>query len=408
MPRTTIRACTSALAAAAIAIFAASASATTPTLPTTNQRVTLDGTPLGSAIANRSAAATILYDAPSARYHLWVAVVDETGDTPDDFHPLQIAGYRHATATDGVHFTSDGALSFSGSPFASTIYGSTYGEPAWMYPKASLVGGRYVLGMWTMNAFWGASPSFGDYNYNISLNEVGTTPGNLALTHQGPIGVVPGTIGGQTAGLYGIVGGAAYFDNNSSLGRAALTDHGTQAFPATASTGPWQFTGTASAVSDLLTPLGFVACQYSGGNSYVHNDARVLDNSDGTLGLFYTVRNCDGSRKTPAAIYYAESSDGGNSWGTPTNIANGDETIGGNAASAGYSLTDAVNVRGTRVVYFNFVDSERNLVVGAAPPVIPAASATPVPVDAPWMLGLMAIVVALVGVTRPGRRRRRS
>ena len=56
-----------------------------------------------------------------------------------------------------------------------------------------------------------------------------------------------------------------------------------------------------------MPQLGYVACQFSG-NTYVHNDARVLDNGDGTLGWIFTLRNCDGSRKSQQ-IYYMQSAD---------------------------------------------------------------------------------------------------
>lgn len=365
-----------------------------PTLPTANSRITLDGVPLGSAIAIRSAAPTIQYDAPTSTYHMWVGTADSLapGTSASDFYPLRIAGFRHASATDGVSFRSDGALSFSGMPFASTIYGSTFGEPLWVFPKASVWNGRYVLGLWTFNAFFDAGV-FGDFNYHISLNDIGAAPSNRVLTHRGPVGAVPNNgIYGQTAGIFGIVNGVMYYDLNSSLGRAPLTDAGPQLFPATAATGPWQVTGSNTPVADLLTALGRIACHLPGGDAFVHNNARVLANGDGTLGIFFTLRSCDGSRMLPGRIYYAESSDNGANWGAPAAISTGAETIGGNAATTGFALSDVVNVRGQRVVYFNFFDSSGNLVVGALPPPIPTSVS--VPLDSSGMLLLLAILFA--------------
>jgi len=154
-----------------------------PLVPSTNSLVTLDGNALGTAIAGRSAYPTILYDSGSATYHMWVAVVDESGagSTGPDFYPLRIAGYRHATSTNGTSFATTGTLSFVGSPFATQIFGSAYGEPPWFYPKAAIWNGRYTLFMWTINGFFGP-PSLGDYNYDISVNDVGTDPSTLALT----------------------------------------------------------------------------------------------------------------------------------------------------------------------------------------------------------------------------------
>lgn len=256
--------------------------------------------------------------------------------------------------------------------------------------------GRTRLFLWTINAFF-AGPGLGDYNYDISANDVGADPGALALTHMGPVGPVPaGGIAGQTAGVFGVVNGVMYYDNNSLLGRAPITDNGAQPFPANANTGPWRVTGTNAAVADPLTPLGLVACQFAGGDTYVHNDARVLDNGDGTLGWMFTLRNCDGSRKSQQ-IWYMESADDGLTWSAPVGIVNVPVTIGGVAPAGGFALADVVSVNGQRVVYFNAVDPGGQLRVGGAPPALPAAS--PVPVDDRRWLALAAIALLLAGAT---------
>lgn len=384
-----------------------SAWASAPVFPATNGLVTLDGVSLGSMVAFRSSYPTILYDSGSATYHMWVAVVDETppGTTGPEFYPLRIAGYRHASSTNGTAFvTNGGVLSFTGNPFATQIYGSAYGEPPWFYPKASIWNGRYKLFMWTINGFFGP-PSLGDYNYNISVNDIGTNPATLALTHEGPVGAVPANgIAGQTAGIFGVVGGVMYYDNNSLLGRAAITDNGPQAFPSTASTGPWQVTGTNAAVADPLTPLGFIACQFAGGNTYVHNDARVIDNGDGTLGWIFTLRNCDGSRKSQQ-IYYMQSADNGLTWSAPVGIVTGPVTIGGVAPFGGFSLSDVVMVNGQRVVYFNAADAQGSLQIGGAPPL--AAAPEPVPADnrLALLFAACAVLVTARWLARRGARR---
>lgn len=384
---------------------ASAASAAPPTVPASNGTVTLDGKLLGSAIAARSSYPTILYDGSSATYHMWVAVVDETGtgSTGPDFYSLRISGYRHATSVDGMAFTTTGTLSLAGSPFAAQIFGSAYGEPPWFYPKAAIWNGRYTLMMWTINGFFGP-PSLGDYNYNISFNDVGLDPSALSLTHEGPVGPVPGNgIAGQTAGIFGIVNGVMYYDNNSLLGRAAITDNGPEVFPANASTGPWRITGTNAAVADPLTPLGLVACP---GNTYVHNDARVIDNGDGTLGWVFTLRNCDGTRKSQQ-IYYMESSNNGLTWSAPVGIVTGPITIGGATPTGNFSLSDVVVVNGQRVVYFNAADAQGQLLVGGAPP--PPAPSPGVPVnDLRWLLlASCALLGAASLLFRSGRRAER-
>jgi hypothetical protein len=396
-----------ALAGATLCIVASPCAAVAPVLPAANSLVTLDGIPLGTAVAARSSYPTLLYDPGKATYHLWVEVADETppGATGPDFYPLRIAGFRHATSTDGVTFSTTGALSFAGNPFVATIFGSAYGEPPWIYPKAALWNGRYTLLLWTINGFFGP-PSLGDYNYDISVSDIGPTPDNLALDHYGPLGPVPANgIAGQSAGAFGIVAGVIYYDNNSLLGRSALTDNGPQAFPATAGTGPWRATGSNAAVADPLTPLGFVACQFVNGDAYVHNDARVIANGDGTLGFFYTLRNCDGSRKSQQ-IYYMESADNGLTWSAPASIVSGAVTIAGQPPAGGFALSDVVLVHGKRVVYFNYPVASGDLIVGALPPV--PVHRLPVPVNSPLLLAMLLVammVPAAFALTRTRRPR---
>jgi hypothetical protein len=379
------------------ALIAGVAAGTVPVLPATNKQITLDGTPLGTAIANRSSYPTLLYDAGATTYHMWVEVADETppGTTGPDFYSLRIASFRHAASSDGVAFTTTGTLSFAGNPFAAMIFGSAYGEPPWIYPKAALWNGRSMLLLWTINGFFGP-PSLGDYNYDISVNDVGPAPANLALNHYGPLGPAPANgIAGQSAGAFGIVNGVIYYDNNSLLGRSPLTDNGPQPYPATANTGPWRVTGSNTAVADPLTPLGFIACQFVNGNTYVHNDARVIDNGDGTLGFFFTLRNCDGTRKLQQ-IYYMESTDNGLTWSAPVGIVSSSVTVGGQAPAGNFALSDVVVVNGQRVVYFNYPVAGGNLIVGALPPVPTSGSSVPIPVDTPWMRA--ALVAALMAM----------
>jgi hypothetical protein len=389
-------------AIAAAVTFAASAAV--PVLPAANHQITLDGTPLGSAIAIRSSYPTLLHEGSTATYHMWVGVTDETGNTGPDFYPLRIAGFRHATSSDGIAFTTTGTLAFAGNPFATTLFGSAYGEPPWLYPKAAQWNGRYTLLMWTINGFFGP-PSLGDYNYNISVNDIGPAPGNLALGHFGPLGDVPGNgIFGQSAGAFGLVNGVLYYDNNSLLGRTPVADNGPQGYPANASTGPWRATGSNAPVADPLPALGYVACHLPGGNTYLHNDARVIANGDGTLGFFFTLRNCDGSRKAQQ-IWYMESADDGVTWSAPAGIVAGAVTIGGQSPAGGFALSDVVVVNGQRLVYFNFPVSGGNLVVGALPAApVPPAGNVAVPVDARWMLA--ALLGALTIVAAAALRRR--
>ncbi len=378
-------------------LLAGTAAAIAPALPAANSQITLNGIPLGSAIAGRSSYPTLLYASGTATYHMWVGVLDETppGTAASDFFPLRIGGFRHATSVNGVNFTQTGALSYAGNPFATTIFGSTYDEPPWIYPKVTLWNGRYTLLQWTFNNFFGPS-SFGDYNYNISINDIGPTPANRVLDHWGPLGAVPGNgIAGQSAGAFGIVEGALYYDYNSQLGRAPLTNNGPSGNPAAANTGPWRVTASNALVADPLTSLGFIACHLANGNTYLHNDARVLANGDGTLGFFFSLRNCDGSRKAQQ-IYYMESANNGLTWGAAVGIAPAAVTIGGQPPIGGFALADVVIVNGTRVVYFNYPVAGGGLVVGALPPVsvVPTVS---IPSNGTWMLAALFAMLGLAG-----------
>ena len=390
VPRERSRAVSAATALLGFAMLAAvSASATVPAGPASNGQVRLDGVALGTAIAGRSAFPTI--QSIGGTYHMWVQVQDAT--TAD----LRIAGYRHATSLDGLAFTTAGTLSFAGNPFAATIYGSAFGEPPWIYPRATASGGGVTFQFWTYNT---PPDDTGDYNYNLSVNAIAAA-GDLALTHYGPVGPPAGGIPAQTAGGFGIAGGFMYYDNNSSLGRAALALSGPGAYPATAATGPYYAQGTNAAVFAPLTALGLVAC-HLGGDTYVHNSARVIDNGDGTLGFFLTLRNCDGSRRDDQ-VYYSESADGGTTWSTPVGIYPGGVTIGGVPVGQGFSLADVVVVNGQRIVYFSARNASGQLIVGALPPA-PAAS-IPVPAGGPALLAAMAALLAAAAALSLSKRR---
>lgn len=384
----------SALALAFATILAPTAAvAVTPVGPLVNQQITLDGTPLGTAIAGRSSYPTIQF--VGGVYHMWVQVQDDPPSTN-----LLIASYRHATSPDGVAFTTQGTLSYSGNPFAATLFGSTFGEPPTIYPRATASGSAVTFQFWTYNT---PPDVTGDYNYNLSINTIANV-NDLPLTHYGPVGPIAGGIPGQTAGGWGIAGGNMYYDNNSSLGRAALTLSGPGPFPATAGTGPYSATASNTAVFDPLTGLGLVACHLPGGNAYIHNGARVVDNGDGTLGFFFTIRNCDGTRYADQ-VYYSESADNGLTWSAAVGIFSGSVTIGGAAVGSGFALADVAVNGNQRVIYFNATDPSSNLIVGAFPPVIrPRVAPQPVPASTPGSLALLGLL--LFGAAAIANRRR--
>ena len=282
--------------------------------------VTLDGVRLGTDTdpSNYSMFPSVVYDAQSGLFHMWVA----------SSSALSIEGLRHATSADGVHFISDGNLSFAGgSPFP--IYGAPV-EPQFEFPRAAKVGADWKLAIWTEN---GAPGQFGDYNYNESVNDIGVDPSTLAVTHQGPVYPTNGAgTFGQTTGPFGFVDGKLYVADDRPGGISKWTYGDTT---------PPSVTTPADMSQDLITGTGYVYFLTHPGDPlgvYVHNVGRVLDQGDGTLGVYYSLRHPDGSR-VDRQIYYAQSSDGGQTWSAPVGI---------------FAWGDAVRVDGSDTVeYFS-------------------------------------------------------
>lgn len=133
----------------------------------------------------------------------------------------------------------------------------------------------------------------------------------------------------------------------------------------------------------------------------------MVDNGDGTLGFFFTLRDCAGTRQDQ--VYYSESADNGTTWSNPVGIFPGGVTIGG-AGVTRFALADVVVSGGQRVIYFNAYDASDNLFVGAFPPVIrPPVAAKPVPASSPASLALLGLLLlsaaAVVNRRRIGARR---
>ena len=98
----------------ALVISAARLFAAAPVYSNNFVAVTLDGVRLGTDTdpSNYSMFPSVVYDSGSGLFHMWVASTSA----------LSIEGLRHATSADGVHFISDGNLSFAGgNPFPISI-----------------------------------------------------------------------------------------------------------------------------------------------------------------------------------------------------------------------------------------------------------------------------------------------
>ena len=312
--------------------------------------VTLDGVRLGTDTdpSNYSMFPSVVYDASSGLFHMWVA----------NSSALTIEGLRHATSSDGVHFVSDGNLSFAGgSPFP--IYGAAT-EPQFEFPRAAKIGNDWKLLIWTENA---AVPGqYGDYNYNESVNDIGVDPSTLAVNHQGPVYPTNG-LGtfGQTTGPYGIVDGRLYVadDRIGGLSKWEYVD-----------TTPPSVTPPADTYQDLITGTGYVYFLTHPGDPlavYVHNVARVLDQGDGTLGVYYSLRHPDGSRVNKQ-IYYAQSGDGGQTWSAPVGLfSNGDAVrVDGLPNGFDFSHPEVTLVGARRILYFSTKAADGAFVVATS------------------------------------------
>src|SRR5512135_1423523 len=330
-------------------LCAASLFAAAPVFSNQFVSVTLDGVRLGTDTdpSAYSMFPSVVYDPGSGLFHMWVA----------NTSALSIEGLRHATSSDGVHFVSDGNLSFAGgNPFP--IYGAPT-EPQFEFPRAAKIGTDWKLLIWTEN---NPSGAYGDYNYNESVNDIGVDPSTLAVTHQGPVYPTNG-LGtfGQTTGPFGIVDGRLYVqdDRIGGLSKWEYND-----------TTPPSVAPPADMDQDLITGTGYVYFLTHPGDPlgvYVHNVARVLDQGDGTLGVYYSLRHPDGSRVNKQ-IYYAQSGDGGQTWSAPVGLfPNGDAVrVDGAPNTFDFSHPEVTLVGSRRVLYFSTKAADGAFVVATS------------------------------------------
>jgi len=328
----------------AVRLFAAA-----PVYTNNFSSVTLDGVRLGTDLdpSNYSMFPSVVYDPQSGLFHMWVAATSA----------LSIEGLRHATSSDGVHFISDGNLSFAGgNPFP--IYGAAV-EPQFEFPRAARVGTDWKLLIWTEN---GAPGQFGDYNYNESVNDIGIDPSTLAVAHQGPVYPTNGTgTYGQTTGPFGMIGNNLYVadDRPGGISKWAYND-----------TTPPSVDTPADHYQDLITGTGYVYFLTHPGDPlavYVHNVGRVLDQGDGTLGVYYSLRHPDGSRVNKQ-IYYSQSGDNGQSWSAPVGIfSNGDAVrVDGAPNAFNFSHPEVTLVGARRILYFSTKAADGKFVVATS------------------------------------------
>jgi hypothetical protein len=358
------------------------ARAAPPPVSTAFVSVTLDGVRLGEDFTSNfnSLFPTIDFDSTAGVFHLWV--FDGSG--------FRLSALRHAASTDGVHFTSTGNLSYAGGP-PFPGFGAA-AEPLMQFVRAAKTGSHWKLLMWTPFDGTANNAVNGQYNYNISVNDLGTNPNNLSVTHQGPVQPLSGGVFGQVNGPWGLIGTSLFFewDNLGGVGRFAYADGA-----------PPAVSGTVAA-RDLITGTGFVYGLFNPADPltvYPHNVGRTIDQLDGTLGTYYSLRSWQTGARVNKQIYYSESSDGGATWGNPAGLfANGNlVTVDGAPNQENFSHPEAVVVGGVRVLYMSTRAADGHLVVVTnVPALLPPPAA--VPALGPAGGAILAIVLAVAGL----------
>ena len=368
---------TAAAAAALVLAAAGAADAAAPAYGNAFSAVRLDGTRLGedTNASPLAAIVSVVYDPASGTFHLWV----------DAAATNTLAGLRHATSTDGIHFVSAGSMSYaSPPPFAA--YGAA-SEPFVEFPRVVHLGAAWRLLLWTENFPGGI---YGAYNYNESVNDIGPSLSNLSVTHRGPVYPTSGAgTYGQTTGPWGVFGTSLFVqdDRVGGLARFSYVD-----------TTPPSVATPSTAQKDLITGTGFVYTLTNPGNPlgvYVHNVARVLDQGDGTVGVFYALRFASGARVNKQ-IYYSESRDAGATWSAPVGIfANGAlVTVDGGLNTLEFSHPEVALAGTQRILYFSTRAADGRLVV-ATSAAQASLGAAGVPGLAPG--GLAAVAALLAG-----------
>jgi hypothetical protein len=339
------------LAVLAAAVVAAPLAAAPPAVGTTFRSVTVDGVRLGEDFTptNFNDFPTVLFDPASGLFHLWVH--DDTG--------FELGSIVHATSFDGIDFNSTGNLTFSGGLPNFADFGASE-EPIFQFLRAVRAGDNWKLLMWTP-----LTGVLGDYDYNVTIFDLGTNPNNLNAIHQGPVQPVPGGTSGQTNGPYGLISSSLFAGHDAigGLARYTLTD------------GSPPSVGPAANAKDLVTGTGFVNFTIAPADpnaAYVSNAARTLDQGDGTLGTFYALRLFADDSRAGKQIFYVESADGGTTWSAPVGLfADGDlVTVDGALNTGNFSHPEVTLANGQRILYFATVagDGKFGFVTNAPPP----------------------------------------
>ena len=322
-------------------------------------RLGSDLTPGGSSLRN-----TIVWDPASRLYHLRVLANDDA-DSPAS---SVLGAFSHATSTDGLHFTLDSQVSYKIGCAQFTNFGSTI-DPPLDYLRAAYdpIGSTWKLFAWIENV----GSSVGQYNYNTSINAIGSSPFNTSVQHQGPL---QSPFSGNHVGTFGLVDGAVFL----------RVDSGPSAFGSGGGVGQFNFIdavppGTSAELNEADLYVGSPYCWFLDPNcghsdtripAYVHNVGRTLRQADGNLVSYYSFRNATTYARVDKQIWSVSSSDNGATWSAPTGVFadGGALTIDGAplAADGFFGTVESVQRPNICRIYFSTRDADEKFVVVSA------------------------------------------
>ncbi|QBB70577.1 hypothetical protein ELE36_09475 [Pseudolysobacter antarcticus] len=319
-------------------------------------RLGTDLTSGGSSLRN-----TVVYEPSTQLYHLWVLANND----PNFPATSALGAFTHATSTDGQHFTSDGLLSYKVGSTPYQNYGATIDPPLDFVRVAfDTTTTTWKLFAWTENV----GATVGQYNYNSSVNDLGSAAGNTSVLHQGPLQSV---FAGNHAGTFGLVDDKLYLRVDSG-GGANNFGGGDGQFDYTDSTPPATSAELVEANLFVGTPYCWLISSSCGTISdpripaYVHNVGRTLRQVDGTLATYYAFRHADASR-IDKQVWFVSSNDNGATWSSPAGVfaANSTFTIDHQpiAGDGNFSSVESVQAPNHYRMYFSTKDALENFVM---------------------------------------------
>ncbi len=340
--------------------------ASPPSFRTTTCPVRLDGIRLGKDLTSGGSSLrnTIAYESSTKLYHLWVLANND----PNFPATSVLSAFTHATSTDGTHFASDGNLSYSVGSANFQSYGATIDPPLdFLRAAFDTTSETWKLFGWTENV----GASVGQYNYNSSVNDLGSVASNTSALHQGPLQSV---FAGNHVGTFGLVDNKLYLRVDSG-GYANNFGGGDGQFDYTDAIPPATSAELVEANLFIGTPYCWFLSTSCGTISdprvpaYVHNVGRTLRQIDGSLATYYAFRHTDGSR-IDKQVWFVASNDNGATWSAPVGAF-----VNGNAltidhqptANDGYfSSVESVQAPHFLRLYFSTKDALGNSVLVSA------------------------------------------